>query len=64
MHNEEHKQDTLEVLEQVIVDIASRKFVLIGNQGERKEIDCDMEQFMNVLNVIRELVPTEEEIYV
>tara|TARA_Y200000002_G_scaffold41618_1_gene30269 strand:+ start:7786 stop:7980 length:195 start_codon:yes stop_codon:yes gene_type:complete len=64
MHNEEHKQDTLEVLEQVIVDIASRKFVLIGNQGERKEIDCDMEQFMNVLNVIRELVPTEEVIYV
>ena len=64
MHNEEHKQDTLEVLEQVIVDIASRKFVLIGNQGERKEIDCDMEQFMNVLNVIREIVPTEEVIYV
>ena len=64
MHNEEHKQDTLEVLEQVIVDIASRKFVLIGNQGERKEIDCDMEQFMNVLNVIRELTPTEQVTYV
>ena len=59
MHNDE-----LETLEQVIVDITSRKFVLIGNQGERKEIDCDMEQFMNVLNVIRELVPTEEVIYV
>ena len=64
MHNEEHKQDTLEVLEQVIVDIASRKFVLIGNQGERKEIDCDMEQFMNVLNVIRELTPIEQVTYV
>ena len=64
MHNEEHKQDTLEVLEQVIVDIASRKFVLIGNQGERKEIDCDMEQFMNVLNIIRELTPIEQVTYV
>ena len=63
MHNEE-LEPLDECLEQVIVDIASRKFVLIGNQGERKEIDCDMEQFMNVLNVIRELVPTEEVIYV
>ena len=59
MHNDE-----LETLEQVIVDIASRKFVLIGNQGERKEIDCDMEQFMSVLNTIRELTPTEQVTYV
>ena len=63
MHNED-LEPLDECLEQVIVDITSRKFVLIGNQGERKEIDCDMEQFMNVLNVIRELVPTEEVIYV
>ena len=63
MHNEE-LEPLDECLEQVIVDIASRKFVLIGNKGERQEIDCDMEQFMNVLNVIRELVPTEEVIYV
>ena len=64
MHNEEHQQDTMETLEQVIVDIPSRKFVLISNTGDRKEVDCDMDQFMRVLSLIRELVPTEEVIYV
>ena len=59
MHNDE-----LETLEQVIVDITSRKFVLISSTGDRKEIACDMEQFMNVLNVIRELTPTEQVTYV
>jgi len=59
MHNEE-----LETLEQVIVDIASRKFVIISNTGDRKEIDCDMDQFMSVLNVIRELTPTDQVTYV
>ena len=63
MHNEE-LEPLDECLEQVIVDITSRKFVLIGNQGERKEIDCDMEQFMSVLNTIRELTPTEQVTYV
>ena len=63
MHNEE-LEPLDECLEQVIVDIASRKFVLIGNNGERKEIDCDMEQFMSVLNVIRELTPIEQVTYV
>ena len=64
MHNEEHQRDTMEVLEKVIVDITSRKFVLISNTGDRKEVDCDMDQFMRVLSLIRELVPTEEVIYV
>ena len=64
MHNEEHQQDTMEVLEKVIVDIPSRKFVLFSNTGDRKEVDCDMDQFMRVLSLIRELVPTEEVIYV
>ena len=64
MHNEEHQQDTMEPLEKVIVDIPSRKFVLFSNTGDRKEVDCDMDQFMRVLSLIRELVPTEEVIYV
>ena len=64
MYNEEHQQDTMEVLEKVIVDIPSRKFVLFSNTGDRKEVDCDMDQFMRVLSLIRELVPTEEVIYV
>ena len=58
-----HKEE-LETLEQVIVDITSRKFVLISNTGDRKEIDCDMDQFMRVLDLVRELVPTDEVIYV
>ena len=64
MHNEEHQRDTMEVLEKVIVDITSRKFVLISNTGDRKEVDCDMDQFMRVLDLVRELVPTDEVIYV
>jgi len=64
MYNEEHQQDTMEVLEKVIVDITSRKFVLISNTGDRKEVDCDMNQFMRVLDLVRELVPSDEVIYV
>ena len=64
MHNEEHQQDTMETLEKVIVDIPSRKFVLFSNTGDSTEVDCDMDQFMRVLSLIRELVPTEEVIYV
>ena len=64
MHNEEHQQDTMETLEKVIVDIPSRKFVLFSNTGDRIEVDCHMDQFMRVLSLIRELVPTEEVIYV
>jgi|TARA_B100001093_G_scaffold454018_1_gene463078 hypothetical protein len=44
------------LLEHVIIDIASRKFVLISDTGERKELDCPkMDQFMSVLNFIREM---------
>ena len=64
MPNEEHQRDTMETLDKVIVDIPSRKFVLFSNTGDRKEVDCDMDQFMRVLSLIRELVPTEEVIYV
>ena len=64
MHNEEHQRDTMDVLEKVIVDITSRKFVLISNTGDRKEVDCDMDQFMRVLDLVRELVPSDEVIYV
>ena len=64
MHNEEHQRDTMETLEKVIVDIPSRKFVLFSNTGDRKEVDCDMDQFMRVLDLVRELVPSDEVIYV
>tara|TARA_B100001057_G_scaffold476946_1_gene545594 strand:- start:2437 stop:2616 length:180 start_codon:yes stop_codon:yes gene_type:complete len=59
MHNEE-----LETLEQVIVDIPSRKFVLISSTDRREEVDCTMEQFMRVLNLVREMVPSSEVTYV
>ena len=59
MHNEE-----LETLEHVVVDITSRKFVLFSNTGDQKEVDCDMDQFMRVLDLVRELVPSNEVFYV
>ena len=64
MHNEEYQQDTMETLEKVIVDIPSRKFVLFSNTGDSKEVDCDMDQFMRGLDLVRELVPSDEVIYV
>jgi hypothetical protein len=53
-----------ETLEQVVVDITSRTFTLISDKGDTKRIECNAEQFMKVLEVVRESLTSEEVTYV
>jgi len=44
-------------LTRVVVDTCLRKFYLYSNEGESREVECDcIEQFMDVLEVVRALV--------
>ena len=53
-----------ETLSKVIVDITSRTFTLISDKGDTKRIECNAEQFMKVLEVVRESLTSEEVTYV
>ena len=53
-----------EELSKVIVDITSRTFTLISESGDTKQIPCNAEQFMRVLEAVREMVPTNDVSYV
>ena len=53
-----------ETLDKVLVDIQSRTFTLISETGDTKQIPCDAEQFMAVLEVVREMLTSEEVEYV
>ena len=56
MEFQEEQED--EYLTRVVVDTCSRKFYLYSNEGDKKEVVCDnTEQFMNVLNLVRETCP-------
>ena len=47
-----------EYLTRCVVDPVARTFRLYSNEGDRKEVVCDnIEQFMNVLNLVRETRP-------
>ena len=48
----------------VEVDICSRTFALISEQGDRREIKCETpDEFMRVLRVCDQLLPPEDIIY-
>ncbi len=48
--NDEH-------LTRVVIDTCSRTFRLYSNEGETKIVECDnMEEFMNVLELVRAVV--------
>lgn len=54
-----------EYLTRVVVNPLSKSFLLISNMGEEKIVDCDsINQFMNVLEVVRNLVDEEDVAYV
>jgi len=41
-----------------VVDPLKKTFYLYSNEGETKEVVCDnIEQFMNVLNMVRDTCP-------
>ena len=56
--------DEQETLEKVIVDIPSRTFTIESSSGDTKQIPCNAEQFMRVLEAVREMVPTNDVSYV
>lgn len=54
-----------EYLTRVVVNPLSKSFLLLSSAGEEKVVDCDsVEQFMNVLEVVRNLVDPEDVAYV
>ena len=47
-----------------VVDTAKRSFYLYSNEGEEKVVNCDtVQQFMDVLEVVRDTCPEERLIY-
>ena len=47
-----------EYLMKCVVDPLKKTFYLYSNEGETKEVVCDnTDQFMNVLNLVRETCP-------
>lgn len=57
--------DEDEVLDKITVDIPKRRFTLLGSDGNIKTIDCDNgDQFINILDFVRETCLTNEVVYV
>ena len=53
-----------EYLMKCVVDTAKRSFYLYSNEGDKKVVDCDtIEEFMNVLDVVRKTCPEERLVY-
>ena len=53
-----------EYLMKCVVDPAKRSFYLNSNEGDKKVVDCDtVEEFMNVLDVVRKTCPEERLVY-
>lgn len=55
-------------LEHVWVDVVNRKFQILANDGEVRDIDCSeghrgIMEFMNVLSEIRNQVPENDVTY-
>ena len=53
-----------EFLMKCVVDTAKRSFYLYSHEGDKKVVDCDtIEEFMNVLDVVRKTCPEERLVY-
>ena len=53
-----------EFLMKCVVDTAKRSFYLYSNEGDKKVVDCDtVEEFMNVLDVVRKTCHEERLVY-
>ena len=47
-----------EYVTRCVVDTLQRKFYLYSSEGEKRVVDCDnVEQFMSVLNLVRDTCP-------
>ena len=46
-------QRTEEYVESIVIDICSRSFILMSDQGDEKIVECDTtDEFMSVLDVV------------
>ena len=54
-----------EYLDKVTVDIPSKRFTLLSSEGNTKVIDCDDgDQFIRILDVVRDQCQNDEVVYV
>ena len=59
-----HQSMDDEYLTRCVVDPAKRTFFLYSNEGQEKNIKCDtVEEFMNVLKLVRATCPEERLVY-
>ena len=57
MAKELRAEENDEYLTRVVVDTCARTFRLYSNEGDDRVVSCDsMEEFMNVLEVVRKVV--------
>ena len=57
MSKELRAEDNDEYLTRVVVDTCARAFRLYSNEGDDRVVNCDsMEEFMNVLDLVRKVV--------
>ena len=57
--------DQGEVLDKITVDIPKRMFTLLGSDGNIRTIDCDDgDQFISILDIVRETCLNDEVVYV
>lgn len=60
-----YAQDQDEFVVGCSVNIAARRFAILGDQGEQKVLECeDIDAFMRVLEMIRAFMPEEQVTYV
>ena len=53
-----------EYLMKCVVDPAKKTFYLYSNEGDKKEVVCDnVDQFMNVLELVRATCPEDRLVY-
>jgi hypothetical protein len=46
-------QNTEEFVQGIVIDVCTRSFLLLSDQGDQKFVECDtVDQFMNVLDVV------------
>ena len=43
---------------------SKRTFTIVGSSGDTKQISCNSDQFMRVLEIVREMVPVTDVSYV
>jgi len=52
---------TQECVQGIVIDICSRSFLLLSDQGNERLVECDtVKEFMNVLEVVTENLDQEQ----